>query len=436
VTQTRRTQWWRMAAELMLVVAVAVVAGSVFARAPAKQAGDEANWLGTARYFLVLFVQHDISADAWPDSYWTRTQPMVPRYIMGGWLWARNYEFSSLDPNYDHTKKWFTNVSDGKAPGEAVLNEARVPMRALAAISAVLLYALVRVLAGPVGGLTAALLFCGSSYVPLHMVRTMGEPPFITFLLATLLVCVVAIKRGSARSPGVWWGAPAGLLLGLAFASKLTAVIAIVALLVWGSWALLGERLVRSRSGDGRRRLVWTAGTVAVALLVFVATNPFILHDPIGRSLLLFQNRQTEMTTQAAIDPSRAVTSLRDRIRLVWTNSLIEDTWAHTRLHQPLEAVLAVIGFVWLAARAMRPQPGPEALVLLCVLGFFGGVTLALGYVLDHYFMPTATMGIMLGGLAVGWTAQAARQASARLLRVRHGSPASHEPPTHEPLTA
>ena len=78
--ERRRTRWWRMAAELLLVAAVAVVAGTVFARAPAKQAGDEANWLGTARYFLVLFVQHDVSAEAWPDSYWTRTQPMVPRH--------------------------------------------------------------------------------------------------------------------------------------------------------------------------------------------------------------------------------------------------------------------------------------------------------------------------------------------------------------------
>jgi hypothetical protein len=435
VIARRRTRWWRLAAELLLVAAVAVVAGLMFARAPAKQAGDEANWLGTARYFLVLFAQHDISAEAWPDNYWTRTQPMVPRYIMGGWLWARGYEYASLDPNYDHTKKWFTNVSDGKAPGEAVLAEARIPMRALTAISAVLLYALVRVLAGPVGGLAAALLYCGSSYVPLHMVRAMGEPPFITFLLATLLVCVVAVKRGSGRSPGIWWGVLAGLLLGLAFASKLTAIIAVVAMLMWGAWALLGERLARPRSDDRGRRGVWTAGVVGVALLIFVATNPFLYRDPLGRSLLLFQNRQAEMAAQAAIDPSRAVTGLRDRIRLVWTNSLIEDTWAHTRFHWPLEAVLAIVGFVWLAARALRPQPGPEALLLLCVLGFFGGVTLALGYVLDHYFMPTATMGLMLGGLAVGWTAQAAWHAGARLLRVQRTSPAVREAQAQEALT-
>jgi hypothetical protein len=416
-------RWRRVAGELALVLVVALVAAATIARAPAKQAGDEANWLGTARYFLVLFVQHDVSAEAWPDSYWTRTQPMVPRYVMGGWLWARGYEYASLDPNYDHTRKWFTNVCDGKAPAESILAEARVPMRALTAISAVLLYALVRVMAGPVGGLAAALLFCGSSYVPLHMVRAMGEPPFITFLLATLLVCVVAIKRGGRRGPGVWWGVLAGLLLGLAFASKLTAVIAMVAVLVWGAWALVGERLAGARDVAGSRSLLWALGVVAGALLVFVATNPFLYHDPFGRSLLLFQNRQTEMAAQAELDPARAVTSLPDKIRRVWTNSLIEDTWAHTRFHWPLEAVLAVVGFVWLAARALRPQLGAEALLLLYVLGFFGGVTLALGYVLDHYFMPTATMGLLLSGLTVGWTAQAGWRAAARGLRARETAP-------------
>src|SRR5215217_9156338 len=187
---------WRILAELVLVLAIATVASLTIARAPAKQAGDEANWLGTARYFLVLFVRHDISAEAWPDSFWTRTQPMIPRYIMGGWLWARGYDSEGLDPNYDHRRKWFSNVEDGKAPTTEVLTEARIPMRALTVVAAVLVYCVVRVLAGPLGGAAASLLFSGSPYLALHMVRAMGEPPFIVFLLATLLVMLLAIQRG------------------------------------------------------------------------------------------------------------------------------------------------------------------------------------------------------------------------------------------------
>src|SRR5215212_2929804 len=196
---------WRILAELVLVLAIATVASLTIARAPSKQAGDEANWLGTARFFLVLFVRHDVSDASWPDSYWTRTQPMIPRYIMGGWLWARGYDFEGLDPNYDHRRKWFSNVSEGKAPSEAILTEARIPMRALSAVAAVLLYGVVRVMAGPLGGAAAALLYCGSPYLALHLVRAMGEPPFVVFLLATLLVSLAAVTRGGSRGPGIGW---------------------------------------------------------------------------------------------------------------------------------------------------------------------------------------------------------------------------------------
>jgi hypothetical protein len=436
---------WRILAEVVLVLALTVVAAATFSRAPAKQAGDEANWIGTARYFLVLFVHRDVSAEAWPDDHWTRTQPMIPRYIMGGWLWTRGIAFEHFDPYYDHTKKWFTNVRDGKAPTESVLDEARIPMRALTAISAVLLYGVVRVMAGPVGGTAAALLFCGSSYVPLHMVRAMGEPPFITFLLATLLVSLIAIARSGAHGPSVGLGIAAGVLLGLALSSKLTAIVAIIAIALWGAWNVVGgliaarlprfghrlhhpadqpDTVVSERRPTpaprshptGRRALVWSAGVIAVACLTFVATNPYLYHDPIGRSWLLFYNRQAEMSQQAEIDPSRAVGGLSERVRQVWTYSLIEDTWAHTRLRWPLEAVLAIVGFAWLVARAVRLRPGADGLLLLWTLGFFGGVTVGLGYMLDHYFMPTATIGILLGGLAVGWSFRLAWQGALRLV--------------------
>lgn len=388
------------------MLVLAIVATLTIARAPADRAGDEANWLGTARFFLVLFVRHDVSAESWPDSYWTRTQPMIPRYVMGGWLWARGQEYEHLDPNYDHRRKWTSNVEEGKAPSNALLTEARIPMRALTVVAAVLLYGVVRVLAGPLGGAAASLLFSGSPYLALHMVRAMGEPPFIAFLLATLLVILLAVKRGGKGGPGWRWGILAGVLLGLAFASKLTAIIAIVAIVLWGGWALLGDILGRwlplpASASGGRRVLLWSLLVVGVGLATFVATNPFLYRDPVGRTLLLFQNRQTEMSAQAQIDPSRAVTSRATSARMVWHNSLVEDTWTESRLHRPVEAVLAVLGLVWLALRALRHRA--EALLLLWVVGFFGGVTVGLGYVLDHYFVPTATMGLILTGLTVGW---------------------------------
>ena len=36
---------------------------------------------------------------------------------------------------------------------------------------------------------------------------------------------------------------------------------------------------------------------------------------------------------------------------------------------------------------------------------YFKGVPSRLGYLLDHYFVPTAAMGLLLNGLAIGWSA-------------------------------
>jgi hypothetical protein len=427
---------WKFLAELVLVVALAGLAAWVFGRAPARQAGDEANWLGTARFFQVAFVHRDVSAEAWPDSYWTRTQPMVPRYIMGGWLTARGVPFEHLDPNFDHRRKWFSNVEAGKAPDQATLTEARLPMRGLAVLSAVLLYGVVRVLAEPLGGTVAALLFIGSPYLKLHLVRVMGEPPFMAFLLATLLVLVAVLARRDAR-PGWRSMLLAGALFGLAFGSKLTAIIAIVGVAAWGVWAALGPA-VRSRLAATARAplhlrpLAWAVGVVGVALAIFVLTNPFLYRDPVGRSLLLFQNRQYEMAFQAEVDPERAVPDLRQRVRLVLRNSLWEDTWSDSVGRWPLEAPLAAVGFGWLLWRGLRWQPGPESLLLLWVTGFYLGVSLGLGYLLDHYFVPTATLGVVLAGVGAGVTVRGLWQLAARLVTSSHQLSSLPSPLIHE----
>ena len=180
--------------------------------------------------------------------------------------------------------------------------------------------------------------------------------------------------------------------------------------------------------GRGLPPLLWAIGVVAVAWLTFVITNPFLFPDPLGRSWLLFANRQTEMANQAAVDPSRAVPTLAERAKLVWRNSLVEDTATESRTHRPIEAALAIVGFGWLLARAVRLRPGPESLLLLLVVGFFSGVTLGLGYVLDHYFVPTAVMGLILTGLAVGWSARLAWSLGHRLIARRRHPVAPREP--------
>jgi hypothetical protein len=155
---------------------------------------------------------------------------------------------------------------------------------------------------------------------------------------------------------------------------------------------------------------VWPLSVLAAAGVVFVVTNPFLWPDPLGRTRLLFENRRDEMAQQQQDVPSRAVHAFSDRASLVWERSTYNDAFSPSRLGLPLEAVLTVVGALWLAVRAARPgrgRPRVERLVLLWLACLWIGVSLGLGFLLQHYFVPTATIATLLSGLAVGWIAQA-----------------------------
>jgi hypothetical protein len=185
-----------------------------------------------------------------------------------------------------------------------------------------------------------------------------------------------------------------------------------------------------------RGPLSWALGTVAISLLVFVLTNPFLYRETASRMLLLFQNRQYEMALQAEVDPSRAVPELSQRVARVLKYSLLEDTWADTSLRWPLDVVFMAAGLGWLLWRGARWQPGPESLLLLWAAGYFAGVSLGLGYVLDHYFVPTATLATILGGVGVGWTASLLWRTLTRMTPLRRTTVSPAETAPARPFSA
>lgn len=429
----------RLIADASLLVAVLVVAGAVLLNASTKIDSDEINWIGTTRYFELLFVDHDVSPSSWADTYWTRTQPMIVRYVIGGWLWARGYDLKPLDPNYDYTRDVAANRRAGKIPPDDLMADARLTTRVLGVGAIGLLYLVARVVAGPVGGLVAATLAIGSPYLEEHLIRAKAESILMFFLFGALLVGVVAMRRARRRRPprwpGIGWGVATGVLLGLAFGSKLTTILVLVAVGLWGVWACLaawsdGWRPARRSGARGRDPLShgeraegpderdagatagpepwgWPAVVLVVAGLVFVVSNPFLWPDPVGRSWLLFDNRQQEMAQQQLDVPSRAVYGLAQRVAIVWDRSLVNDAFGPSRLNTPVEAVLAVVGACWLTVRALTRRPTELTLIFLWSACLWAGVSIGLGFLLTHYFVPTAMTGHLLDGLAAGWAVQA-----------------------------
>ena len=148
--------------------------------------------------------------------------------------------------------------------------------------------------------------------------------------------------------------------------------------------------------------MAWGAAVLTTAGLVFVASNPFLYRDPIGRSWLLLQNRRVEMAAQAAFQPERAPGALIDRAALVWERSLFHETWGNSYAGWPIEAVLAAAGAAWLLSRIARRPTAPDLLLGLWIACVVGGVTWGLGFRLQHYFVPTTTMATLLAGLGGG----------------------------------
>jgi len=433
----------RRIAEALVVVGLFLAALLVFGTAKAKIDSDEGNWIGTTRYFETYFIDRDYSPEAWADGYWTRTQPMVFRFVIGSWLWLRGHDLQIQNPNYDYSRTAAANRRLGLAPADDTLLDARMPARLMAALAVTMLYLVVRVLAGPVGGLAAAISATGSPYLQENLIRAKAESTLMFFFLAALLLAILSVGRLYQPRSAVRWGVAAGILLGLAFGTKLTTVLALIAVAVWGlsldlpitawrSW--LAGRLGRLRltavaryfthdpdptavpgaPADGKHRVavwIWPVCVLAAAGFVFVVTNPFLWPDPIGRTWLLFENRRDEMAQQQKDVPSRAVYTLNHRASLVWERSVYNDAFSPSRLGTPLESVLTVVGAIWLGARALRPgrgRPRAERLVFIWLACTWLGVSLGLGFLLQHYFVPTATIATLLSGLAVGWSVQAA----------------------------
>jgi 4-amino-4-deoxy-L-arabinose transferase-like glycosyltransferase len=396
-----------------LVIVVFAAARAVFWTTKAKIDSDEGNWIGTTRYFETFFVERDYSPAAWADGYWTRTQPMIFRYVIGSWLWVRGHNLDVQNPNYDYAKTAQANRRLGLAPADNVLDDARMPARLMAALAAVMLYLVVRVLAGPVGGLAAAASMIGSPYLEENLIRAKAESTLMFFLLAALLLAIISVRRPRSAWSNLLWGVATGVLLGLAFGTKLTVVLALMAVTLWG--AVTCYLAWRRGELHAHKPWVWPLAVLVTVAVVFIGSNPFTWPNPIARSWLLFENRRDEMAQQQIDVPSRAVYSLDHRASLVWERSVWNDAFGPSRLNQPLEAVLTVVGAIWLAARAALPLPGlkhpgrrrAEIMVLLWLAFLWAGVTAGLGFLLQHYFVPTAVIATLLTGLSIGWAAQA-----------------------------
>lgn len=447
---------------------------------------DEGQFISTAEYFDVVFLQGRLAGAPWDITYWTLTQPPITRYLLGAAIHlsgnpiprmnldhrieeARGPDRERfLDPAYYRDERRLAEERRINRPPAAVLHAARVPMAIFGAGAGLLLFLIGRSLGGTVAGLVAA---AGLLWTPLALQllpRAHAEGPLIFLSLLGLLLSLLATRRATrdavrastataldVRGPNVtaythdrparglpaWlalWSL-AGLATGLAAGTKLTAVLAIAALGGFTAWAFL----VWWRSRDPLPRSLaaraWRGGAVASALslIVFVGVNPFMWPNPVDRTLAMLQFRRQEVVGQRALNAELAVPeSLPTRVALLLSETFVAQMPLSRRTGLPIEAGLALVGAIVLVRRALIARArgglvGPEAVVLAWVVVFLGGTAPNLGIDWDRYYLPTLTLGLVLVGVGAGTLADA----SAKAWR-QSRSPARQPDPERSPAAA
>jgi 4-amino-4-deoxy-L-arabinose transferase-like glycosyltransferase len=421
-------------ADVAIAVALFVIASVTFLRAAESVPfhGDESEWINAGRYFKYLFLDGDTSGEVWRPSFLTRDQPALGRYVIGGIVWAAGNDLTKVNRSYAWNRDRATNARENRIPGPELLTPVRTTMAVVSAFSVVGLFVVGRLLDGQLAGAVAALAVTFSPLVQLYFVQARTEALLFGFTVPALIGTLLVARRfaESGRIPAA--GYATGLLLGLALATKLTAGLAIVGTVGYGSVAAL-ERLGKSR-GELVRMAFWTASVGLLAALIFVVTNPFLWPDPIRRTYSLLTQQQEIMVEQGEQFGGAVQEGAVGRVGIVILRTFVENAtpsfdeglpakgapvWRKTFLPLPtvgglsVELSLATIGLGALGFRAARSwrgggRPGMESAFLCWIVIYFGGIAANLSLDWPRYYVPTAYLGALLIGVGAAVPGRAA----------------------------
>lgn len=395
---------------------------------------DEGQFIATAEYFDLVFLRAQLTGAPWDETYWTLTQPPITRYILGAAIRASgntppplNTEHRIeevrgpdrerfLDPRTFTDERRLAQERRIDRPSAAVLQAGRLPMALFGAGAVTMLYLASATLGGPIAGLAAALGLLTAPLAGTLLPRAHAESPLIFFTLAAL-ACALRQPNSS-----VAWTIGAGVTAGLAAATKLPAVLAVAALGLRGPVEAWISRLTGAPLS--RRETLRPITSCAIAMALFVALNPFMWPDPIGRTLAMLRFRQQEVIGQRALNVDDAVPeSLSTRAALLLERTFVTEMPIGKRTAIPLEAGLAALGLTLTLRRATKHRDASATTLLVWLAMFFAGTAPNLGLDWQRYYLPTVALGLVLVGLGAAWLADRAWNILRPASRIPSSSP-------------
>jgi hypothetical protein len=401
--------------ELGLLCIVMLAAWWVFAQSSVITSfhGDETHYLRSSKYFSRLFLERDLTHADWGESYVTRTQPMLARYVIGAWISLNGQDPLSvpLQQDYDFHLTQGENIDLGAVPTADLLSLARTPMVAFAVGTVGMVYLLARLVTSPIGGIAAATLLLGNSLAQTYLVRAAPDSMMIFFLLLALTVSVVGARR-SDGGIGAGWSIVLGIALGLALATKLAALMGVLSTVVWSAVAAtLAGGLSPGLRPRQRAMRAWCAArgwllAAGISIHVLLLSNPYFYPAP-GVNLarmfvqLAYENEIVQRHFPDGVIPTPI------RAWYVLGGSLIDNTFAG-RLGLPIELLLAAIGatalliqtwVLWCRTRQIRAR----GLILVTGLTYFFAISTAISMAWQRYLIPTVVLSTLLSGIGIYW---------------------------------
>ena len=367
---------------------------------------DESHWIATSSAFEAYF-GGDFDSSLWDESYWTVTQPPLPRYLIGFGRWTGGSGTDDLNLPWDWYKDEQTNIKEGRMPSSQLLRWARLPMRILTAITIFIVFVLLKKFLGRIPAYLWFVICLVSQYLPVTLGRAMGEAPLLACICILLFISCrllqVSDDDHAAKTGRIYFYILfLGVVIGLAESSKLNglSILASVFMLV----LLIGLRMKNNRTLKIRFVLFSIFILAFSSQFTFVLLNPYLWKDPLNRTEIMFEHRVLEMRLQQNEYPDFKIQGFSEHISVI--SKRIFQTYSSIHFEGAIwiNMIFFFAGLVFLIRQAVQYfrhiHTNPFAAAVLTIGTMASTPSLFTPLDWDRYFLlPVffSTLGIAIG---------------------------------------
>lgn len=378
---------------------------------------DESQWIATS-YAFEDFVNGEFASPTWDESHWTLTQPPVTRYVIALGRLAGGYHVADLNLAWSWGMDAPANIARGAMPSPSLLWWSRFPMAVLSVVCGLILFKLADACAGRVAGYALLLLFAGNPYLLYTLRRAMGE--------ASLLVCVILVAFAGDQALRSWqrvatntyesvrvffcpltWFIIMGIFCGVAAAAKLNGISTAPAGLMLCVLTPLTQKGNIPKSARLYFIIRACAAIILAAGITFVALNPFLYPDALGRTEKMFLYRLQEMHKQQSINPEYRVHGIDMRIEVV--SQRVFEEYAAIRFEgaRIVNILLCAIGIFYLMRKALhwlRSGLGPATSIVIILVALTTATpSLLTPLDWDRYFLLPVVFSTVCVAISISW---------------------------------